>query len=99
MLGLNSTRMLGMHDAATMVTRCEGQIEELAQQLEKFNAFAFNRGIVRVGVALSRASDERAASLEATAQCIRVSIAKACHLMRAVKGFAPDVKKAVRDSI
>ncbi|KAH8903542.1 hypothetical protein BR93DRAFT_986246, partial [Coniochaeta sp. PMI_546] len=96
----NSTRfihtiMLGMHDAATMVTRCESQIDNLTQQLEKFNAIAFNRGIVRIGVNLGSTSGERAASLEATAHCIRVSIANACHLMRAVKGFAPDVKKAL----
>ncbi|OIW24563.1 hypothetical protein CONLIGDRAFT_673710 [Coniochaeta ligniaria NRRL 30616] len=100
----NSTRMihtimLGMHDAATMVTRCEGQIEDLVQQLEKFNTVAFNRGIVRVGAAICTASDERAASLEATAQCIRVSIANACHLMRAVKGFAPDVKQALEQKL
>jgi hypothetical protein len=88
--------MVGMHDAASMVARCENQIEQLTQQVERFNGVAFNRGVVRAGAAVyERVSGDDRASLEAAAQLIRIGIANACHLVRAVKRFAPDVKKAV----
>jgi hypothetical protein len=90
--------MVGMHDAATMMIRCENQIEDLTLQIEKFNAMTFNKGVVRIGIAVyGRVSGEDGASVEAIAQCIQVSIANACHLMRAVKGFAPEIKQAVSD--
>ncbi|KAK0716795.1 hypothetical protein B0T26DRAFT_267226 [Lasiosphaeria miniovina] len=92
--------MVGMHNAASMVARCASQIEQLTQQVEKFNGIAFDGGVVRAGAAVyGHVSGEDRASLEAAAQTIRIGIANACHFVRAAKGFATDVKKELEPKI
>ena len=92
--------MLGTYTVATMVTHCDNQIEEIACHLEKFNALAFNRNVIRAGaIAYSQVTGGNIAGLEDVAMSLKFAIAKACGLMRAAKHFAPDIKLAVRTAV
>ena len=83
-----------------MVIQCQGQIEEIAGHLEKFNALVFNRGTIRVGImAYSQATGAEIAGLEEVAMALKMAIARSVGLMRAAKRFAPDIKLAVSTAV